>query len=164
MSSRWLPYLTFSVQVGYGASPIVFGPQFASVKARQLNTSLRLIASAVSHADRCGGGGRGSSGMPAAAGVVTRPRTTLIFKSPAFNIDPVNLFRQQANFARRMRPMVEAAGVTFLDTYPATRHAVMQHTAGAIRFDHFSTFHFHDAGRYIQAQLLLHVLRLLSTL
>ena len=45
--------------------------------------------------------------------------------------------------------------------YSATRHAVLQRTPDAIRFDHFSTFHFFDAGRYIQAQLLLHALRLI---
>ena len=43
--------------VGYGASPIVFGPQFASFKPRQLNRSLALIAAAVRRADACGAGG-----------------------------------------------------------------------------------------------------------
>ena len=52
--------------------------------------------------------------------------TELIFRSPAFNIDPVNSFKQQEMFARRVRPMVEGLGMTFLDTYPATRHAVLQ--------------------------------------
>ena len=73
----------------------------------------------------------------------------------------VNSYRQQANFARRVRPMVDSIGATFLDTYPATRHAVTQRTPHAVRFDHRSTFHYHDAGRYLQAQLLLHTLRLL---
>ena len=77
------------------------------------------------------------------------------------NIDPVNTFRQQRTFERRVRPMVEAMGVTFLDMYTATRQAVLQRTPHAVRFDHFSAFHFHDTGRYIQAELLLHTLRLL---
>ena len=86
----------------------------------------------------------------------------LIFRSPAFNIDPVNSFRQQAAFARRVRPIADAEGVLFLDTYRATKRAVLQRTPHAIRFDHFSAFHFFDSGRYLQAQLLLHVLRLLK--
>jgi hypothetical protein len=95
--------------VGFGASPIIFGPQFASVRPRQLNISLQLIATAVRHADSCSGGGRS---------------TALIFRSPAFNLDPVNTYKQQANFQRRVRPMVEAAGgITFLDFYTATRDA-----------------------------------------
>lgn len=134
--------------VGHGAQMIVFGPQFASAKPRLLNQSLALITDAVRRADAC-----------------TRPagdeRTHLIFRSPAYNIDPVNSFRQQRTFAKRVRPLVESLGVTFVDHYTATRDAVLQPTPHAIRFDHFSTFHFHDAGRYIQAQLLLHALRVL---
>ena len=138
------------LSVGFGASPIIFGPQFASVRPRQLNISLQLIATAVRHADSCSGGGRS---------------TALIFRSPAFNLDPVNTYKQQANFQRRVRPMVEAAGgITFLDFYTATRDAALQNTPHAIRFDHFSTFHYFDAGRYLQAQTLLHALKLLNTL
>ena len=70
------------------------------------------------------------------------------------NIDPVNSFRQQAMFARRVRPIVEGAGATFLDTYRATRRAVLQKTPHAIRFDHFSAFHFFDSGRYAHADSL----------
>ena len=69
------------------------------------------------------------------------------------NIDPVNSFRQQAMFARRVRPIIEGAGATFLDTYRATRRAVLQKTAHAIRFDHFSAFHFFDSGRYAGCRL-----------
>ena len=72
------------------------------------------------------------------------------------------LRRQQASFARKVRPMLERHGVAFLDTYTATRHAALQRTPHAIRFDSFSAFHFFDAGRYLQAQLLLHLLRLLG--
>ena len=74
----------------------------------------------------------------------------------------MNSFRQQATFARRVRPIVEGAGATFLDTYRATKRAALQRTPHAIRFDHFSAFHFFDSGRYLQAQLLLHTLRLLG--
>ena len=145
--------------VGYGASPIVFGPQFASARAREVNASLELVAAAVRRADACAARPNAS-----AAGGPPPPRrpTALIFRSPAFNIDPVNSFKQQAGFARKHRPAVEAAGATFLDTYAATRHAALQPTAHAIRFDHNSAFHFFDSGRYLQAQLLLHVLRLLE--
>ena len=41
------------------------------------------------------------------------------------------------------------------------RKAALQPTPHAIRFDRFSAFHFFDSGRYLQVQLLLHVLRLL---
>lgn len=131
--------------VGYGSDIVVFGPQFASAKPRLLNTSLGIITAAMQRADDCNG----------------RRQTTLIFRSPAFNIDPVNTFRQQRTFQHRVRPMVEAVGATFLDMYTATRQAVLQRTPHAVRFDHFSAFHFHDTGRYIQAELLLHTLRLL---
>ena len=150
--------------VGFGSDVVMFGPQFASAKPRLLNTSLGLVTSAVRRADECangkgwGGGSRGGTPSSLKAGTTTR----LIFRSPAFNIDPVNSFRQQQSFARRVRPMVEALGVTFLDVYTATRDAVLQHTPHAVRFDHFSAFHFHDAGRYIQAQLFLHAMRLLA--
>ena len=39
---------------------------------------------------------------------------------------------------------------------------IVDDTIYAIRFDHNSAFHFFDSGRYLQAQLLLHVLRLLE--
>lgn len=146
-SRTWSP-----ASVGHGASPIVFGPQFASARPRDVNHSLALISSAVHSADACA----------AAGGASAANRTALIFRSPAFNIDPVNSFRQQANFARKHRAAVEAAGATFLDVYPATRHAVLQPTPHAIRFDANSAFHFFDSGRYVQAQLLLHVMRLLT--
>jgi hypothetical protein len=53
-------------------------------------------------------------------------------------------------------------GATFVDMHTASRDAATQDTSHAIRFDHFSTFHFNDAGRYLQSQILLHVLRLLG--
>ena len=134
-----------AASVGFSSDVILFGPQFASAKPRLLNHSIGLITSAVRRADACGASSHG--GQLQGVGSTART-TTLIFRSPAFNIDPVNSFRQQRTFARRVRPMVETAGVTFLDIYPATRHAVLQHTPQAVRFDHFSSFHFHDAGRY----------------
>ena len=53
-------------------------------------------------------------------------------------------------------------GATFLDTYYATRHAALQPSRHAIRFDANSAFHYFDSGRYLQAQLLLHALRLID--
>ena len=63
---------------------------------------------------------------------------------------------------RRTRTCSFARSAGANDTYAATRHAALQPTAHAIRFDHNSAFHFFDSGRYLQAQLLLHVLRLLE--
>jgi hypothetical protein len=151
-----------SSSVGYGSDVILFGPQFASVKPRLLNTSLSLIASACRRADACRSSGSVTGTGPGASTGGRRRETTLIFRTPAFNIDPVNTFKQQRTFEHRVRPLVERLGVTFLDMYTATRHAVLQRTSNAVRFDHFSAFHFHDAGRYIQAELFLHTLRLLQ--
>ena len=81
--------------------------------------------------------------------------------------DPVNSFTAQASFARRMRPLVEADDFAiFLDNYEATFSAAFP-SAGVdpdigVRFDRNSAFHWLDAGRYLMANLLLHVLRLLS--
>lgn len=94
--------------VGYGASPIVFGPQFASAQTRALSYSIDLISSAVRRADRreraCsqhisqhGPEGsvrqeKGREAKLAGLGVTSMHHrwqpTSLIFRSPAFNIDP----------------------------------------------------------------------------
>merc|ERR1719240_901256 len=89
-------------------------------------------------------------------------RTLLIFRSPAFNFDPVNTFRQQAAFSRHMRPIVEEAGMIYVDNYPATYDAVFQQTPHAVKFAKNSAFHYLNAGRYIMAQILLHTMRLLA--
>ena len=95
-------------------------------------------------------------------------RTLTLFRSPAFNFDPVNTFSQQAAFAERMRPVVEAAGAIYVDQYEATLRAAFPPPTMpdaeqvAIRFDRNSAFHYLDAGRYLMAQILLHVLRLLA--
>jgi len=148
-----------AASVGHGASTLVFGPQFASVRPRLLNHSLHLVAAAMRRSDACRASRAGAGAHADRAPV--QP-TRLLFRSPAFNLDPVNTYRQQANFGRRVRSLVEAAGAVFLDMYSATRHAALQHTPHAIRFDKFSTFHYFDAGRYLQAQILLHAMRLLS--
>ena len=49
--------------------------------------------------------------------------TLAVFRSPAFNFDPVNTFHQQAAFAQRMRPIVEEFGAVFVDLFPATLRA-----------------------------------------
>ena len=49
--------------------------------------------------------------------------TLAVFRSPAFNFDPVNTFKQQAAFAQRMRPIVEEFGAVFVDLFPATLRA-----------------------------------------
>jgi hypothetical protein len=94
--------------------------------------------------------------------------TLAVFRSPAFNFDPVNTFHQQAAFAQRMRPIVEEFGAVFVDLFPATLRAAFPPPSVpdaeqiAIRFDRNSAFHYLDAGRYLMAQILLHVLRLLA--
>ena len=109
--------------------------------------SLAIMRTALKRAERC-------TGQP----------TLCIFRSPAFNFDPVNSFAAQAAFASRMRPRVEQPRgfALFLDAYPATLDAAFPSdpTIGA-RFDRNSAFHYLDAGRYVMGNLLLHVLRLL---
>ena len=61
-----------------------------------------------------------------------------------------------------MRPIVEDAGMIYLDNYPATVDAVFQRTPHAIKFAKNSAFHYLNAGRYLMAQILLHSLRLLA--
>ena len=141
----WGPHV-----VGYGAHALIFGPQFASMRsARAMAKSLTIMRAALRRAARC-----------------TGTRTLPLFRSPAFNFDPVNSFAAQASFARRMRPSVEAEGfAVFLDVYPATLDAAFPppgiDPAIGARFDRNSAFHYLDAGRYLMANLLLHVLRLL---
>ena len=89
-------------------------------------------------------------------------RTLVVFRSPAFNFDPVNTPRQQAAFGRHMRPIVEEAGMVYIDNYPATYDAVFQRTPHAIKFAKNSAFHYLNAGRYLMCQLLLHTLQLLA--
>ena len=142
----WGPHV-----VGYGSHAIVFGPQFANVRsAPVVRRSLALMASALRHARDCNG-----------------QRTLAIFRSPAFNFDPVNSFSSQASFEERMRPSVEHhEDFVFLDNYKATFSAAFpsleEDQAIAVRFDRGSAFHYLDAGRYIMCQLLLHTLQLLA--
>lgn len=137
--------------VGYGSHAVLFGPQFANARSLGvMRRSLSILRAALDRSDACLG-----------------RRTLAIFRSPAFNFDPVNTFGQQATFARRMRPIVEEFGALFVDQHDATyRAAFPAEAAGgaqvAIRFDRNSAFHYLDAGRYLMAQILLHVLRLLA--
>jgi hypothetical protein len=61
-----------------------------------------------------------------------------------------------------MRPLVEEAGMVYVDNYPATYDAVFQQTPHAIKFAKNSAFHYLNAGRYLMAQILLHAIRLLA--
>ena len=74
----------------------------------------------------------------------------------------MNTPRQQAVFGRYMRPLVEEAGMLYIDNYPATYDAVFQRTPYAIKFAKNSAFHYLNAGRYLMAQILLHTLRMLA--
>jgi hypothetical protein len=83
-----------------------------------------------------------------------------IFRSPAFNFDPENTLQQQKKFASLARPAVEAEGFHYLDQFAPTFRAAFQ-PAPAVRFARGSTFHYLNSGRYLMAQTLLHLLRLL---
>ena len=80
----------------------------------------------------------------------------------AFNFDPVNTPRQQAAFGRHMRPLVEEAGMLYIDNYPSTYDAVFQGPPHAIKFAKNSAFHYLNAGRYLMAQIMLHTLKMLA--
>ena len=82
-------------------------------------------------------------------------RTQLLFRSPGFNFDPVNSPQNQAAFSKSMRPIVEDAGMIYIDNYPATYDAVFQDTPQAVKFAKNSAFHYLNAGRYLMAQLVL---------
>ena len=66
--------------VGYGSSPIIFGPQFASAASAQLAHSIGLITSAVRQSDAVGSLCSPKSAAAAAGGTKA---TALIFRSPA---------------------------------------------------------------------------------
>ena len=137
--------------VGYGSDAIIFGPQFASTRSiKTVKRSLELMETALSRARAC-----------------TGHATLAVFRSPAFNFDPVNTFQQQITFEKRMRPIVEQhKNFLFLDYYRATFDAAFPSHAPdpsiAVRFDRNSAFHYLDAGRYLMMQILLHIFRLLS--
>ena len=138
----WAPH-----SVGYGSHAFIFGPQFASMRSsKAVVKSLAIMRTALKRAEGC-----------------TGRKTVCIFRSPAFNFDPINSFAAQASFARRMRPHVEKHDFAiFLDTYTATYDAAFPKDASiGARFDRNSAFHYLDAGRYVMADLLLHVFALL---
>uniref|UniRef100_A0A7S3EXY9 Uncharacterized protein n=1 Tax=Haptolina ericina TaxID=156174 RepID=A0A7S3EXY9_9EUKA len=131
--------------VGFGSDAIVFGPQFGSFHgASAWRSTFSGMRTALTAADSCLG-----------------RHTLQLFRSPAFNFDPVNSPRQQAAFSSSMRPLVEEAGMLYIDNYPSTYDAVFQGTPHAIKFAKNSAFHYLNAGRYLMAQLMLHTLRLL---
>ena len=132
--------------VGYGTSAMVFGPQFGNFHgASAWHHSFGLMRSALRRADACVG-----------------RRTQLLFRSPGFNFDPVNSPQNQAAFSQSMRPIVEDAGMIYIDNYPATYDAVFQPTPQAVKFAKNSAFHYLNAGRYLMAQLLLHAMQQLA--
>ena len=177
--------------VGYGAHAVIFGPQFGKFDPRREDwtRSLQIFNAAMSRAEGCGdrngsspagagsggngdgGGGadtttasaRASGGRDAgpAGGSRSGRAPVAIFRSPAFNFDNVNSFAELERYESKMRPIVEAAGVLYLDQYAATRQAAFQ-APPAIRFAQGSTFHYLNAGRYLMAQTLIHLLHLLT--
>ena len=74
----------------------------------------------------------------------------------------MNSPQNQERFSASMRPIVEEYGMLYIDNYPATYDAVFQNTPHAIKFAKNSAFHYLNAGRYLMAQVLLHVVRLLA--
>ena len=85
----------------------------------------------------------------------------VVFRSPAYNFDPVNSLKAQMRFSSMMRPLVQKAGVFYLDNFDATYRAAFQRPP-AIKFARGSTFHYVNAGRYLMAQNLLHLLSVVS--
>ena len=47
----------------------------------------------------------------------TRRKSIGIFRSPAYNFDPVNTMRQQHAYEAAVRPLVESANVFYLDNF-----------------------------------------------
>ena len=61
-----------------------------------------------------------------------------------------------------MRPLVEEAGMLYIDNYPSTYDAVFHGPPHAIKFAKNSAFHYLNAGRYLMAQIMLHTLKMLA--
>ena len=132
--------------VGYGAHALVFGPQFGKFHGHaEWKHKLAVVRGALRRADACLG-----------------RKTLVLFRSPAFNFDPMNTPAQQAAFSAQMRPLVEEAGFVYVDNYAATYEAVFQETPHAIKFAMNSAFHYLNAGRYLMAQLVLGAFQLLA--
>lgn len=130
--------------VGYGSHAIIFGPQFGAFHhsgSRSWRRTLSILTSAVRRSDSCVG-----------------RRTLVVFRSPAFNFDPVNSPKQQSAFSSLMRPLVDEFDIMYIDNYEATHNAVFQQSVHAIKFAKNSAFHYLNAGRYLMSQLLLHAL------
>jgi hypothetical protein len=134
--------------VGFGSHAIIFGPQFANLRsAPVVRRSLALMSSALRRARNC-----------------TGHRALAIFRSPAFNFDPVNTFASQESFEGRMRSVVERhEDFVFLDNYKATFDAAFPSSDASIgvQFDRGSAFHYLDQGRYLMVHLLLRTFQLL---
>jgi len=158
--------------VGYGSHAVVFGPQFGKFAPEREDwaRSLRLLTAAMRRSRPC----EASSAAASTATSATMPAPTvaanksaalrsplLIFRSPAFNFDNVNKFRELERYESLMRPIVERAGAFYLDQYAATKAAAFQEQP-AIKFAQGSTFHYLNAGRHLMAQTLLHLLHLLT--
>jgi len=140
--------------VGYGAHAVVFGSQFGKYEPTREDwpSSLRRLTTAMQRQAACAAPPSGNASAAA---------PLLIFRSPAFNFDVMNKFSQQEAYEAKMRPLVEKAGAFYLDQYAATKAAAFQE-APAIKFAQGSTFHYLNAGRYLMAQTLLHLLQLLT--
>ncbi|KAL1519194.1 hypothetical protein AB1Y20_003454 [Prymnesium parvum] len=131
--------------VGYGADLVVFGPQFGRFsEADNWPRSLRLVSDAMERGAAC-----------------IHKKPLVVFRSPAYNFDPVNSLKAQMRFSSLMRPLVEAAGMLYLDNFESTFRAAFQKPP-AIKFARGSTFHYVNEGRYLMAQNLLHLLRIVS--
>ena len=79
-------------------------PQFGRFsEADNWPRSLRLLSGAMARVQRCAG------------------KTPLVvFRSPAYNFDPVNSLKAQMRFSSMMRPLVQSAGAFYLDNFDAT--------------------------------------------
>ena len=74
--------------VGFGSDLLVFGPQFGKFSVSDnWPRSLRLLSMAMQRTQRC-----------------LNKRPLVVFRSPAYNFDPVNTLKQQANAIARLAP------------------------------------------------------------
>ena len=84
----WAPH-----SVGYGSHAFIFGPQFASMRSsKAVVKSLAIMRTALKRAEGC-----------------TGRKTVCIFRSPAFNFDPINSFAAQAKLCTAHAPACREA-------------------------------------------------------
>ena len=97
--------------MGYGSDALIFGPQFGNLRAvSSWKRTLATMSVAISRGEVCSG-----------------RHTLAIFRSPAFNFDPVNSFQEQSVFVSPLPTPSVGLAVTrlgFALAPPASRHCM----------------------------------------